>query len=219
MQEPARPWDARLARRLIAPFGSSRLTPNHLTTVRLLIGLASALAFAEGGYLWANIGAALLVLSNFADHTDGELARLSGKSSRLGHFYDLASDALVTVGAFFGIGAGVVHAAHGGSLLALWLGALAGGAIALIFYLRLLIERAAGKAATRQPRMAGFEAEDVLYLMPLVTLANITYPFLIVAAIGAPLGALIVAIQYWRGRASSGGAPNVAQPVDFGRSH
>src|SRR5229473_8166588 len=85
-----RPWDARLARRLVTPLKDSRATPNHLTTVRLAVGLSAAAAFLPGTYGWTNIGALLLVLSNFLDHTDGELARISGKSSRVGHIYDLA---------------------------------------------------------------------------------------------------------------------------------
>src|ERR1700728_3573526 len=92
-----RPWDARLARRLVAPLHGSWVTPNHLTTVRLAVGLAAAAAFLPGSYGWSNVAALLLILSNFLDHTDGELARVSGKSSRAGHLYDLASDAVVTV--------------------------------------------------------------------------------------------------------------------------
>src|SRR5712672_4688300 len=91
------PWDARLARILVTPLKDSWVTPNHLTTVRLGVGLAASAAFLPGTYGWSNLAALLLVLSNFLDHTDGELARLSGKSSRIGHVYDLASDALVTV--------------------------------------------------------------------------------------------------------------------------
>ena len=51
--------------------------------------------------------ALLLILSNFLDHTDGELARISGKTSRIGHLYDLASDAAVTILLFIAIGVGV----------------------------------------------------------------------------------------------------------------
>src|SRR3984893_17283490 len=94
---PQRPWDARLARRLVTPLKDTWVTPNHLTTVRLAFGLAAAAAFLPGTYGWSNLGALLLVLSNFLDHTDGELARISGKSSRIGHIYDLASDAVVTI--------------------------------------------------------------------------------------------------------------------------
>src|SRR5579885_3314932 len=85
---PTRPWDARLARRLVAPLKDSWVTPNHLTTVRLLVGLGACLAFAAGGYAYGNVGGLLIVLSNFLDHTDGELARMSGKTSRFGHLYD-----------------------------------------------------------------------------------------------------------------------------------
>src|ERR1700761_3879652 len=107
--EPAvpRPWDARLARCLVTPLKDSRVTPNHLTTVRLVFGLSAAAAFLPGTYGWTNVGALLLVLSNFLDHTDGELARISGKTSRIGHLYDLASDALVTVLLFVAIGIGI----------------------------------------------------------------------------------------------------------------
>jgi hypothetical protein len=46
-----RPWDARLARRLVIPLKDSWVTPNHLTTVRLAVGLAAAYAFTRGTYL------------------------------------------------------------------------------------------------------------------------------------------------------------------------
>src|SRR5579872_5287835 len=102
-----RPWDARLARWMVTPLKDTRVAPNHLTTLRLAVGLAAAAAFLPGTFGWSNVGALLLVLSNFLDHTDGELARISGKTSRLGHLYDLASDALVTILLFIAMGAGV----------------------------------------------------------------------------------------------------------------
>jgi archaetidylinositol phosphate synthase len=194
-----RPWDARLARRLVMPLRDSRVTPNHLTTVRLIVGLAAAVAFVPGSYGWSNVAALLLVLSNFLDHTDGELARISGKSSTMGHVYDLASDALVTTVLFIAIGVGV--AGKPGMTIevpAAVLGALAGSSIALIFYLRMRIEAAAGKGASQQSSFGGFETEDVLYLLPLVTLCNGVTPFLIAAAIGAPLFAVWVVIDFRR---------------------
>src|SRR5215475_1810767 len=194
-----RPWDARLARRLVTPLKDSRATPNHLTTVRLVFGLAAAAAFIPGTYGWTNVGALLLILSNFLDHTDGELARLSGKSSRIGHIYDLASDAAVTILLFVAMGAGI--GARRGLLLGLSptaLGTAAGVAIALIFWLRMRIEDLGGKAASRQASMGGFETEDVLYLLPLVTLCNGVEPFVAAASIGAPLFAFWVIFDYRR---------------------
>ncbi|MDE1182246.1 CDP-alcohol phosphatidyltransferase family protein [Paraburkholderia sp.] len=196
---PPKTWDARLARRLIMPLVDTPVTPNHLTTLRLLIGVAGALCLARGGFAWGNAGAFLIVLSNFVDHTDGELARVSGKTSRIGHFYDLACDALVTVMLFLGmgIGLGVTHALAL-PLPAGVLGGMAGIAVALIFFLRMRIEDMAGKAGTKQASMAGFETEDVLYLLPLVTLTGGVMPFLVAASIGAPLFAAWVVIDYRR---------------------
>lgn len=194
-----RPWDARLARRLVAPFIDSWLTPNHLTTLRLLVGLAAAAAFIPGSYGWTNFAALLLILSNFLDHTDGELARMSGKTSRFGHLYDLASDAAVTILLFIAIGVGV--AAKPGLELGVppaVLGLLAGTAIALIFYLRMRIEEMLGKAATQQASLGGFETEDVLYLLPLATLCNALLPMLLAAAVCAPLFAIWVVIDHQR---------------------
>lgn len=194
-----RPWDARLARHLVAPLKDSWVTPNHLTTVRLGVGLAAAAAFLPGTYVWSNLAALLLVLSNFLDHTDGELARISGKSSRIGHVYDLASDAVVTILLFIAIGIGVGdNPANSLQIPPAVLGLLAGCAIALIFFLRMRIEDMAGKTASRQASVGGFETEDVLYLLPLVTLSNSVMPFLVAAALCAPLFAIWVIIDYRR---------------------
>lgn len=195
-----RTWDARAARWLVTPLVHTRVTPNHLTTLRLAIGLAGAFHLALGGFLNVNIGAFLIVLSNFVDHTDGELARISGKTSRVGHFYDLAADALVTVLLFVGMG----HGLGVGTGAAAWrvppvvLGGVAGVAVAAIFFLRMRIEEMAGKAGTKQAFVGGFETEDVLYLLPLVTLTGVAAPFVVAASIGAPLFALWVVYDYWR---------------------
>ena len=194
-----RPWDARLARRLVAPLKDTWVTPNHLTTVRLGVGLGAAAAFLPGTYAWSNLAALLLILSNFLDHTDGELARMSGKSSRIGHVYDLASDAAVTILLFIAIGVGV--GGNPGRSLQIppaVLGLVAGCAIALIFFLRMRIEDLAGKAASQQASLGGFETEDVLYLLPVITLGNAVVPFLIAAALCAPLFAVWAAIDYRR---------------------
>jgi archaetidylinositol phosphate synthase len=184
---------------MVTPLKDSWVTPNYLTTVRLAIGLVAAAAFISGAYGWSNLGAILLVLSNFLDHTDGELARISGKGSRIGHLYDLASDAAVTIVLFVAIGVGV-RAQPAVALAAppVLLGLAAGSAIALIFYLRMRIEEIAGKTASQQAMLAGFETEDVLYLLPLVTLCNGVTPFLIAASIGAPLFAIWVVIGFRR---------------------
>jgi phosphatidylglycerophosphate synthase len=191
-------WDARLARRLVTPLVGSRITPNHLTSLRLLIGIAGAYYLSLGTFWLCTFGAALIALSNFVDHTDGELARISGQSSKLGHFYDLACDFLVTVLLFVGVGFHVGAHHPGMAVPAEWLGGIAGVAVGFIFFMRMRIESMAGKNGTRQASVAGFETEDVLYLLPLVTLLNGMTPFLIAASIGAPIFAVWVLVDHRR---------------------
>ncbi len=185
---------------MVRPLKSTWVTPNHLTTVRLGVGLGAAAAFLPGSYGWSNLAALLLVLSNFLDHADGELARLSGKGSRLGHYYDLASDALVTILLFVAMGAGIAaRDERVFDLAPTAIGMVAGVAIAAIFYLRMRIEDIEGKAGTRQATLAGFETEDVLYLMPLATLLDGVRPLLLAAGVCAPLYAGWVVLQYRKG--------------------
>ena len=169
---------------MITPLIPTAIGPNVLTTARLLVGLAAVAAFAKSGYAYSNLAALLVVVSNVLDHTDGELARAAGKSSRFGHLYDLWSDALIHVLLFVGIGIGLRHGELGE--WAILMGLVSGFAVTLIFWLRLRIETAVGKSGVKQPSWGGFEAEDVLYLLPLVTLADGLHRFLLLAAIGAP---------------------------------
>ena len=201
--EPARPLDARLARWLVTPLQATRVTPNHLTTLRLVLGLAAAACLARGSLGWANVGAFIFALSNFVDHTDGELARISGKSSRFGHWYDLASDALIHTLLFAALGYGLRDGAFG--VGAAVLGAIAGAAVAFIFWLHMHMESVLGKSDAALPSASAFEIEDVLYLFPLVTLFDVRTPFLIAAVIGAPAFALWLAWYFRRLRAGQGG--------------
>ena len=62
----------------------------------------------------------------------------------------------------------------------------------MIFALRMGMERRGGKAAVRQPRLPGFELEDLRYLLGPITGFGLLQPFLLLAGIGAPLFALFV---------------------------
>lgn len=185
------PWDARLAALIVRPLCDSWVTPNHLTTLRLASGLGAAFFFGNGA--WPYLAAWLWSISTFLDHTDGELARMSGKQSRCGHFYDLMTDAVATMGLFIGIGWGLMGSPLG--KWALFMGLVAGIAIAIIFHLRNDIEQRYGKAATKQPSFLGFEAEDTLYLLPLIIWLDGLILFLLTAAVITPIIAIFVGRQ------------------------
>ena len=77
----------------VKPIGAflrtTRLTPDHLTIVGLLTGVAAAVAIGFGR-LW--IGLALVVLAALPDLLDGALAKASGTSSQRGAFFDSTVD-------------------------------------------------------------------------------------------------------------------------------
>lgn len=144
------PWDQRLANLLIRPLLDTHVTPNMITTVGLLVGLGAIVCYALGSIL-VHLGAALFMAAYVIDHADGELARLTGKTSDFGHYYDLAVDGLVVGGVFVGMGLGLQDQTR--AVPPAWLGVIAGISIALIFVLRLELERRFSKAATRQPNV------------------------------------------------------------------
>ncbi len=194
LPQTAKPWDARLAFRLVYPLRDTRIQPNHLTTLRLVFGLCASLLFSFGGAVLGLIASIAFMISNFLDHADGELARLKNSTSRVGHYYDLTCDAIINIFLFIGIAVGLSDNDPGHH--ALMLGVLAGLSVSCIFHLRHLIEQMIGKDDARQPHFAGFEAEDILYLLPLVVLVDGLSMFLLAAAIGAPCFAVLVIHQY-----------------------
>jgi phosphatidylglycerophosphate synthase len=188
------PWDQRLAHLLMQPLAATRITPNQITTLSLALGLLAAALYAAGGAV-VHLGGACFVLAFLLDHADGELARMTGRTSAFGHYYDLVAGGAVLVALFVGIGIGLQDGALGAWPLAL--GIAAALATAATIALRLELERRAGKDATRQPNMLGFEIEDLMYLVGPITWLGLLEPFLVLAGIGAPLFALFV---LWQGR-------------------
>ncbi len=190
------PYDQRIARILVRPLAGTPIAPNHITAISLLLALAAAALFALGDPAAANWGAGLFVLARFLDHFDGELARLTGRTSRLGYDFDYVTGGASYAALFAGIGVGLTGGALGG--WALLLGA-AGAASALIgLFLNLELDRQLGLTdgeAVGYPGFAGFELEDGIYLIAPVTWLGWLEPFLVAAGIGAVIYCLWTA---WR---------------------
>jgi len=71
----------KLARICILPLVNTPITPNYLTTLRLITGVTACGLFAIGFREWNRYGGLMWLLSGFLDRADGELARVSGKTS------------------------------------------------------------------------------------------------------------------------------------------
>jgi phosphatidylglycerophosphate synthase len=181
----AGPWDVRLARALVRPLRHTPLTPNGLTTLGLLASLVAAWLMASGDARRAALGGGLFMLAVLVDHMDGEFARLTGRTSRFGHYYDHVAAGLGYVSLFAGLGIGLRW-----GWLGVWAavaGTIAAGSIAAIFLIRVFLEETAGRAMVVQGNWRGFEPEDALYLVGPVAWLGLLGPFLLAAALGAPL--------------------------------
>lgn len=181
-------WIHKGVRGLVRPLARTPVMPNHLTGLRLLTGIAAAAAFAVGSDDWRNVGAAVFVVSLVLDRADGELARLTGKTSEWGHRFDLVVDALANSLAFVGIGIGLRQGGLG--LWALPLGVLAGAAVAVVLWLVVRLESAQGPRAAELPQAGGFDADDAMLAVPLALWLGFVEPLLVAAAVGAPLFAI-----------------------------
>lgn len=92
-------WNRAVARPLAAvflvPLARTRVTPNQVTLVTLLVFVAGALQLALGR-TWGSLigGAAIIELSYVLDCVDGQLARWKGTSSPVGAHLDFLMDEL-----------------------------------------------------------------------------------------------------------------------------
>lgn len=77
----------------VKPLGAllrkTRLTPDHLTVVGLVVGIAAAVAIGFGEL---RLGLLLVILAALPDLLDGALAKASGTSSQRGAFFDSTVD-------------------------------------------------------------------------------------------------------------------------------
>jgi CDP-diacylglycerol--glycerol-3-phosphate 3-phosphatidyltransferase len=86
--------------RLILPVARSRITPNMLTVVGLLLNVVCALVIG-GGYLFAS--GVLLLFAGIFDMADGALARVKDASSEWGDFLDATLDRLAEASVGLGL--------------------------------------------------------------------------------------------------------------------
>jgi archaetidylinositol phosphate synthase len=186
-------WTHLLARVAVRPLVGTWVTPNHLTTARLVTGLLACAAFAVGdpqADLW---GGVLWVLSAFLDRADGELARIGGKTSAWGHVYDYVCDNLVTALFFVAIGIALRHDAIGWPSIPL--GVLAGGSILASNIFSEAFEKNDGSGKRAYSGAGGFDLDDLLYLLGPAAWLGWLLPILLGAATVAPIMALLT---LWR---------------------
>ena len=84
-------------------FASTGLSPNFWTVVGLGFALLSAIAYGMGIEFGLIIGGVLLLVSGFFDMVDGQVARVTGKTSKVGSYLDSMFDKIAETAIFLGI--------------------------------------------------------------------------------------------------------------------
>jgi hypothetical protein len=195
-------WTHLLARPVVRPLIGTRVRPNHLTTLRLLTGVAACLALTRGTSSATWWGGGIWLLSAFLDRADGELARVGNMMSAAGHRYDYFADTAINSLFFVCIGFGLRH-----SWLHAWsipLGLISGTAVLLGSLFAEWLELRSPPGTRAYAGRWGFDPDDALYLMgPLAWLGWLS-PVLVGASIGATAMMMLTGVRLMRLRRQEG---------------
>jgi archaetidylinositol phosphate synthase len=186
----------RLARALVKPLIGTPVTPNHLTTLRLLTGLGACLAVAVDAPAWRIVGAILWLISAFLDRADGELARIGNMMSEKGHQYDYLADVVVNSLVFTFVGIGARH-----GWLGLWgipLGLLTTGAMLVCWITGEAFQKLEGSGAKAYQGRWGFDLDDGLYLLAIPIWLNLMGFVLLGAASCTVVLAIVINVRLHR---------------------
>lgn len=203
----ARPISMAVSRR-VAPYPVS---PNQMTVVSMLLGLAGAPFFLSSVWWLQAIGGLLFVAHSVIDGCDGELARLKFAESRWGGLLDFWSDNIVHIAVFGCMAAGWALAAGHWWPLAVGAAAVigAGGSAIAVYWFTLREKKTAGPVytsvsggpASRASKMLDdLSRRDFIYLVFALALFGQAHWFLALTAIGAPVFLVAVLVVVSRAR-------------------
>jgi phosphatidylglycerophosphate synthase len=192
----ARLVDRRVSRRLSPPLARRRVPPNAITLFSMSIGFAGAWLLAQVGYGLHLLGSLLFLSAVVLDGVDGEVARLTLRESRFGHYLDIITDNLVHIGIFIGIAVGLYRqTGYVGHLYAL-AAMLPGFGLCTVAVYQVIDkgERAREKWAPAAARwVMSLTSRDFAYLVFLLALIDRLAWFLW----GAALGTYLFAVGLW----------------------
>ena len=189
-------WTHRAAQPFVRPMIGTWVRPNHLTTLRLLSGLAACACLAWGSRAADGWGGALWLVSAFLDRADGELARLGDLRSPGGHAYDYWVDNVINALFFVAIGIGLRQSWLGG--WAMPLGVLTGVSLLGCGIFSEALERGGPPDTRAYTGRWGFDPDDALYLMAPLAWLGWLAPILVAAAVGATAVMLLTGVRLRR---------------------
>jgi phosphatidylglycerophosphate synthase len=168
---------------------NTAITPNHITTLSLILGLAGSMFFAWGQGVAPLWGATLVTVARFIDHMDGELARQSGKASPFGAMYDSMTGSACYATMFLGMG--YAEWARGAGDWVIWFAVIATILIVINMLMQVKVENWSGTAPDPYPQLGRVQVEDGIYLiLPIIWLTG-TWWFFLVGTLGTVIFTMI----------------------------
>lgn len=169
----------------------TRITPNAVTLINTVFGLACAWMFAIPNY-WVRLLAAIFFLISITiDGVDGELARLKMIESDFGGALDVITDNIVHVAIFVGVYLGCYRASHGPAYLYLIPILLVGFALCAYSTWRAF-QIKGEKAAAWLDKVDRWSGRDFAYMLVVFALINRLEYFAWGTAFGTYVFALVL---------------------------
>ena len=190
----ARTFNRPLSQQLTRAFIALGLTPNQISVIGLLVGLAGAAVTLRGNYWALLVGAALYQLASVLDGSDGEVAKLTGRASAFGSWVDTVCDEVASVAYFVALPVGLYRGT--GNAIYLALGAFSLVALGLLYviliaYLRrtssqgsMLQVLADVREASGRPGLRGAVSRLMLRLSFIVRRDFFSFMVLLVCLVG-----------------------------------
>ncbi len=183
-------WDQRIGHWIARRIAGTRLRPNHVTAVDLVVGLASGVAIAIDH---PDLGALLFLVARLIDCVDGELARIQGTSSKFGEYFDLFAGTCTYLSFFAGLAVWSYLHENGEFVSVLLLIVLA--AVMLNTVLLLVRQKLLHDRTEEFPTLGRLNLEDGAYLIPVGIWLGFPFETFAFVSIGAALFVLWHSLQ------------------------
>jgi phosphatidylglycerophosphate synthase len=205
----ARHFDRRLSSRLSPHFVRRGVSPNAITLLATIVGLVGAGCLATQAQTLQVIGALLFIASTILDGCDGEVARLSFRSSDFGRRLDLVGDNLVNGAVFAAIAFGAMRSGAAATSNALVVVMLVGFALATVAgYVFARWAERTGRGGDFRALYERLASRDFAYFVLLLAVLDRLHAFLWFASLGTYAFVAVLAIV--RVRAGRGPGPPAA---------
>ncbi len=159
------------------------VTPNQVTIISLILGIASAVFFSHGAHIYTIIAGVFYFVSTVFDQCDGEVARFKHMESDFGKTFDIIVDSIVNATITIGIAIAIYKANGSGLTIVAGLLAMAGIVISLL--LTTYFSKESNNETGTKEMLDKLNNKDFFYIIMLASVVfNQMIWFLLIMAIG-----------------------------------